>query len=194
VLPALDTSGAALPAAPLPAARIPARATDNANALFEEAEVTAPQPNYWPYFTAAAIAAWLLTTLAWWRGRGRVAPALPASAHANEHATNAKLVRSAVHAACASRDPKQLRDALLQWAAWNWHDAPPRNILDLAARARDASLQDFLLRLEREGYAAQTEALDIKAMSAAIVNWVDADPTKESKRKDEAGLRALYPK
>ena len=197
VLPALDTSGAALPAAPLaplPVARIPATAAVNANVLFDAATETAPQPNYWPYLTAVAVAAWLFATLAWWRGRGRVAPALQESSLANEHATNAKLARSAVHAACASRDPKQLRDALLQWAAWNWHDAPPRSILDLGGYVSDTSLKDFLLRLEREGYAAQTEALDIKAMSAAIVNWVDADPTKEKRRKHETGLRALYPK
>jgi len=161
---------------------------------FDEAAVSVQQPNYWPYATALAVAGWLFTTLAWWRGRRSVASAAPEIMRSASQSIDVKNARAAVHTACASRDPKQLRDALLQWAACNWRDAPPRNILDLAARASDTSLQKFLLRLEREGYAAQSAVPDIKSMSAAIVRWVDAEPEKFKKSKVEAGLRELYPK
>ena len=152
------------------------------------------QANYWPYLTAIAVAAWLFTTFGWWRSRRQMESAAAPSPRADLHALNVKAARSGVHAACASRDPKQLRDALLQWAASNWPDAPPRNIVDLAALASDAALRKFLLDLEREAYAPQSDALDIKGMSAAIVNWVDASPVKEKKAAGTAGLRALYPK
>ena len=196
VLPGADT-GANSPAistalppavnAPAPMAAEPAPASD-------EILVTAQQTNYWPYLTAIAVAAWLFTTFGWWRSRRQVESAGAPSPRTDPHALNVKIVRSGVHAACASRDPKQVRDALLQWAAWNWPDAPPRNIVDLAALASDAALQKFLLELEREAYAPQSDALDIKGMSAAIVNWVDAGPVKEQKAAGTTGLRALYPK
>jgi len=197
VLPASDTAGTNAPVAPippLPLASVPARVAADPAVSFDEGGGNAQPPNYWPYLTAVAVAAWLFSTLLWWRSRQRFAPAAPESTEPVAQTIDVKNARAAVHTACAIRDPKQLRDALLQWAACNWLDTPPRNIIDLAARVSDAPLREFLLRLEREGYAAQSEALDIKPMSAAIVRWVDAPPAKQRKRKDAAGLRALYPK
>ena len=196
VLPAADAASAGTPVAPLaplPAASVPARTPSEPAVSFDAGEMSASQPNYWPYFTALALAAWLFTALAWWRARQRVAPVAAEIARSVSQSIDVKNARAAVHTACASRDPKQLRDALLQWAACHWQDAPPRNILDLAARVSDASLQKFLLRLERQGYAAQSTVPDIKSMSAAIVRWVDSAPEKVKKSKDADGLRALYP-
>ncbi|MBI3775581.1 MAG: protein BatD [Gammaproteobacteria bacterium] len=197
VSPAADATGANAPAVastPLPVVNTPLRNAADAAVSFDDSAVREAVPNYWPYLTAVAVAAWLFTTLAWWRGRRVLEPAVQNSARADPQAVNVKNARAAVHAACASRDPKKLRDALLQWAVWNWRAAPPRNIIDLAARVSDETLRQFLLRLEREGYAAQAEPLDIKAMSAAIVTWVDTAAVKEKKRGDEKGLRALYPR
>ena len=194
VLPAADMAGANAPAlaVPLP----PAVSVDTflQPEPFDEAESeVSGQPNYWPYATAIAVAAWLLTTLAWWRSRGDRVSTVEEKPSSDAQAINLKIARSAVHAACASRDPAQLRHALLQWAACHWKDAPPRNLMDLAARAGDASLREFLLRLEREGYAAQSEPIEIKPMSAAIVSWVDTNPEKVKKSAAKAGLKELYP-
>lgn len=198
VLPAADATGSnasPVTSTPLPVVNnTPPRNIADAAVAFDDNAAREPVPNYWPYLTAVAVAAWLLTTMAWWRGRRMLVPAVQSSTRADPQAINVKNARAAVHVACASRDPKKLRDALLQWAALNWRDAPPRNIIDLSARTSDESLRQFLLRLEREGYAAQAEPLDIKAMSATIVAWVDTAAVKEKKRGDEAGLRALYPK
>ncbi len=195
VLPAADTVSANVPAPSLPLA------TGNASASMpmesatssDEGAMNVRQPDYWPYLTAAAVAAWLFTMLAWLRARRAAVPAAPSGSSADTQPVNVKIARAAVHAACASRNPKQLRDALLRWAACRWQDAPPRNIVDLASRASDATLREFLLRLEREGYAAQAETPEIKPMIAAIVKWVDTEPEKEKKPTGEAGLRALYP-
>lgn len=189
-----------LPAAVMPGANAPAAAISQPPAVsapapepLDEEAVNVQQPNYWPYLTAIAVAAWLFTTLAWWRSRRSSVPAEQSTTPADSQTLNVKIARSAVHAACASRDPKQLRHALVQWAACNWPEAPPRNIIELAARVSDPSLREFLLRLEREGYAPQPEALEIKPMSAAIVSWVDAEPVKEKKPAGESRLRPLYP-
>ncbi len=195
VLPAADAGGANTPvitASPLPALSAPVRPPADTALSLEDAAPTS-SPNYWPYFTVVAVVAWLLTTLAWWRGRRMPATVERAGMHSEAQSLDVKNARAAVHAACASRDAKQLRDALLRWAACHWRDAPPRNIVDLAAQVSDAALRQFLLDLERDGYAAHVEALDIKAMSAAIVAWVDRAPTKAPKRASEVGLRALYP-
>lgn len=196
VLPGADTGANApsIPTALPPAMNAPTPLPAEPTLLSDEIPVAVQQPNYWPYLTAIAVAAWIFTTFGWWRSRRQIEPAAVQRPRADLHALNVKAARSGVHAACASRDPKQLRDALLQWAAWNWPDIPPRNIVDLAAHASDAVLRKFLLDLEREAYAPQSDALDIKDMSAAIVNWVDASPVKEKKAAGNAGLRALYPK
>ena len=190
-----------LPAALMPGTNTPAAAISRPPASVPALIPPAPpdteampvqQPNYWPYFTAIALAAWLFTALAWWRSRRSSVPAGQAKTPADAQALNVKIARSAVHAACASRDPKRLRHALVQWAACNWPEAPPRNIMDLAARTRDPALREFLLRLEREAYAPQPETLEIKPMSAAIIGWVDAEPAQE-KPAGATGLRPLYP-
>ena len=194
VLPAADMTGANAPALAVP--QPPAASVDTflQPEPFDEADSEASrQPNYWPYATAIAVAAWLLTTLAWWRSRGGRVSAVEEKPSSDFQAIDLKMARSTVHAACASRDPAQLRHALLQWAAYHWKDAPPRNLMDLAARVDDASLQEFLLRLEREGYAAQSEPVEIKPMSAAIVSWVDTNPEKVKKSAAKAGLKELYP-
>ena len=196
VLPAADTAGGNTPAVSIPQQPMtsaPVTLPPEAAVPGDEIAVNMQQPNYWPYFTALAVAAWLFTTLAWWRSRRGVEAIVQVKTDSNVQDINIKSARAAVHEACASRDPKQLRHALLQWAACTWPDAPPRNIVDLATRAMDPSLREFLLQLEREAYAAHSETLDIKSMSGPMISWVDAGPAKVKKRAGEAGLKALYP-
>ncbi len=193
VLPAAGTASANAPAPEIsqtPPLSVPPAAPVETP---DEATVNVRQANYWPYFTAMAVVAWLFTALAWWHSRRSVAPARHINAQSGAEALDLKSSRSAVHTACASRDAAQLRHALLQWAACYWKEAPPRNIVELAARAHDPALQEFLLRLERAAYAAQPEALEMKPISAAIVRWVDAAPPKEKKHAGKEGLKALYP-
>lgn len=188
-IPAANIPALSVPPPPAPGAPLPVQPAPPENAV-----VDMQQMNYWPYVAAVMTTAWLFTILAWWwRSRPAVQTAQTRT-ESGMQALDLKIARSAVHAACASRDPKMLRQALLQWAACNWKEAPPRNIVDLAAHADDPALKEFLLRLEREGYAAQAETLEIKPMSAMIVNWVDADLAKDKKHTGgEAGLKALYP-
>lgn len=187
-VPPADTPAVSIPQ-PVQSAPVPVQPAPP-----DDAVVNVQQMNYWPYVAAVIATAWLFTMLAWWwRSRPAVQTAQTRT-ESGMQALDLKIARSAVHAACASRDPKMLRQALLQWAACNWKEAPPRNIVDLAAHADDPALKEFLLRLEREGYAAQAETLEIKPMSAMIVNWVDAGLAKDKKRTGgEAGLKALYP-
>jgi len=165
VLPASAGSGnpAAVPATPAPskpttaaAATPPATPAPDADTSAAPAPQTGTRPAYWPWLAGAALAAWLVTLLLWLRARGHRhdRPARPAAVSRAAPSRRQMLAQHRTHVqnACLSNDPKAARAALLDWAAVQWPDAPPRGLSGLAAQVADAAAQRTIVALDRTLY------------------------------------------
>jgi hypothetical protein len=108
---------------------------------------------------------WLLTLGAWWwttRPRREERPPREVPIHRQQ----ASILRDARNAALAE-DAVGVRRALLEWAAMQWPEQPPRSVGELAGRVAEP-LAGELLRLSRASYGAGEATWSGKDMASAI--------------------------
>lgn len=91
---------------------------------------------------------WAATVFAWWRSRRAVGAAVAE----DPRAPGMMRARRALEAACAGDDADAARNALLDWAAAAWPDAPPRSLGETARRLRPP-LEAPVRELDRFLYA-----------------------------------------
>lgn len=117
---------------------------------------TGSHPAYWPWLAGAALAGWLATLMLWLRTRGHRhnSPEGPAPAAGAAPPRRQLLARgkTRLKQACDSNDPKAARAALLDWAAAQWSDAPPRGLSELAACFNSETTQQAIVALDRVLY------------------------------------------
>ncbi len=107
----------------------------------------------WQWLSAMLGVLWLVTLLAWWYSRRRVASA-PQADEAREviHAGSAF---KAFQQACRANDPHAARRHLLAWASAIWRDDPPLGLKELSRRMKDAKVTDALRQLDRACYTGK---------------------------------------
>lgn len=71
--------------------------------------------------------------------------------------------------ACLSGDVHAVRDGLLQWAAAEWPDTPPRTLTALAGRLKDPGAKRALAAIEHALYGASRSAYDEAALRAMVL-------------------------
>ena len=141
----------------------------------------------WQGASAALLLLWAATGLGWWRSRRgpraarREDPGAPAMARA----------RRALHAACAGGEAGRARDALLEWAAAAWPEAPPRSLGALEGRLGPA-LSAPLRELDRALYAPEGSAWEGGALWRAAKEAL-RPPRARRRRPAPPGLPELYP-
>lgn len=157
-------------------------------AVPEATEAEGPEPvkpvteivysDFWRRIAEILGAVWLLTIGAWWwtarpRREERPPPEVPLHKH------QARFLRDARNAALAG-DGGGVRHSLLEWAALQWPDAPPRSIGDLAGRVAEP-LAGELARLSRASYGRGEAKWDGEALASAIrsISPRDAGRTTE---------------
>ncbi len=129
------------------------------------AESTAPGATrlqgWWPWLTAVASAAWVLTALAWWASarRGRRTPSTPRAPRAGETLPHGARAAKALKSACADNDPAAAAAAVLAWARASERPGATRtrSLRDAAALALEPDLGAEILALDRALYGT-TEA------------------------------------
>ncbi|HFD81172.1 MAG TPA: protein BatD [Gammaproteobacteria bacterium] len=192
VLPAAGGTSAALPPA-APASKPTAAAPVAASASTPESSGTWRQPlyRYWPWAAGGVLL--LVTGLALLRlrtsGRERArsnaeqpAPAAPARRSGD--------LRRKLQQACEHNDAAAAEQLLLEWAAREWPEDPPRNLAALAARLETGV--DEVLRLERARYGASNGDWDGGPLWEAFRNGLQIRKTGSTDSDD--ALSPLYPK
>jgi hypothetical protein len=154
---ATGTPAPAQPVAPTPLASATAGTVPSG----EPATVQSPaaRPSYWPWLAGAATAGWLITLVLWLRSRtGRVAHKPdPGRDNAPALRQQRAACRSRLRQACRADDPRTARAALLDWAALQWPDAPPRGLSGLAGHLDGSAAQQVIVDLNRILYDGNTQ-------------------------------------
>lgn len=123
----------------------------------------------WGWIAALFLAiAWVVTLFLW---RGQKKP---------KHTAKKpyKKALDELNKACAECNPQKARDALLQWGALHWPDAPLLNLTDLAKLVRDVQLKKQINLLSQVLYKTEEKALWrgdelVRAVNAIKQNRVD---------------------
>jgi hypothetical protein len=137
---------------------------------------------YWPWLLAATII--LAGTLLGWRRRGTTRKAAdPAPARRTQ--------RTAVRRACESNDMSAAARALLEWAAVEWPDDPPRSLGALAARLVQG--REEVEALEQALYGAGGNAWQGSALWRVFDKGLLKQTRSSGTARTEPGLSPLYP-
>ena len=142
----------------------PAAVGDAAAGEPAPAATAVPDP-FWRRVSELLAAVWLITLIAWWwSSRPKKEPRGPEPVPI--HRQQAKHLKAARKAALAG-DGKGVRQAMLDWAALQWPDDPPRSIGVIATRV-SAPLADELKRLSSASYGPGEPDWDGQALAKAI--------------------------
>lgn len=202
VLP--GTAGSANPAgppaaAPVPQAAAPAATTPAGTTDLPPAPAATVPAGFWPWLAGAAGTGWLVTLLLWWRSRSRTGGAdrRPAAAreHANAGAQQRAACQSRLRQACHANDPRAARAALLDRAALQWPDAPPRGLSGLAARLDGSAAQQVIVDLNRLLYDdSRQQHWDGQAAWPVLERLPETAATVPAGHAADAALPDLYPR
>ncbi len=141
----------------------------------------------WQGVSALLLVLWFMTLVAWRRAVPRATGAARDTAQKPPQRPPALLRR-----ACLADDPGAARAALLEWAAGNWSQQPPRSLMGLAERLPDAQLRAQLETLDRALYAPNQEPWRGEPLwqraRTHLVRPAATQPTNDD------GLPELYPR
>ncbi len=150
--------------------------------------VIATDNQLWRATAIAAIAAWMLTLLAWWRR---------AKATADKTDEKAGTMRAGAGLAKIERaarrgDTASLAAELLAWAANVWPQQPPRTLRTLARQLPQNEARTWLFALERTLYAngEETQAVERGLPPAVLAALKDANPPQ---KRHQPVLPPLFP-
>lgn len=145
VLPALNgTTPQLLAPAPAPApAGEPAAQTPVS---------TVVDPGIWPYLSAGFAALWVLTLIAWWRGRVHKPATKQSVEHSEQQSLNAKAARKACQQACSNNNTHAAASAVVAWANASWPDNNVNNLGQVMTHLEEGALRQALKDLERACY------------------------------------------
>lgn len=136
----------------------------------ESTESAPPEVIHSPFWRQVALIlglGWVLTLAAWgWSNRPRREERAPRPVPL--HKQQARYLKAA-RAAALAHDGHGLRLALLDWAALEWPERPPRSVGELASRVAPP-LSEELARLSRASYGSGDVRWDGAAMAQALRN------------------------
>ena len=197
---------ARIPARTLAVAPAPASGEALRSALTTVPEMSAavpadPEQRIWQGLSAALAVTWLVTRGALLRVRGRLRRGEAGSSVRRPMPPvpprNTVAARRRVQEACRAASPRAARDALLDWAGAAWPESPPRDLVDLAARAGDdpgagEPFAEEILALDRALWSAEDGRWTGESLAARLPREIGQPP---SRRRTDAsdGLPSLHP-
>jgi hypothetical protein len=147
----------------------------------------------WRWTTLALTLAWILTMIAWWRGRGRSKPPRetavtpptgpPVQPTAEDQPTE---TIAAVRDAYESDNPGAAREALLAWAKGVFPENPPSNLARLAQRCNEP-LRGQILMLEQAFFSPRPLPWSLQPV------WQHLDPFEPAPPDEPATFRRGKP-
>ena len=183
---------AVIPARTLSVAPAPVSAAPPRPAL--AAVPAAPEANArtWQIASAVLAFAWLVTLGAFVRTRGRRRPEPRVEAPAGESSPDTTAARRHMLDACDASDPRAARRALLDWAGLVWPGAPPRDLVEVAARVHDEPFGEAIMALDRALWSGREGAWNGRAMAALLPREIESRVSPRS-RAATGGLPSLHP-
>ena len=187
---------ALIPARTIPVAPAPTSTGQPPRPVLAAPSPAAPpvtDPRLWQVISAAFALVWLVTLgVLLLVLRRRRSDHVRSSAPAREPPRDTAAARRRVLDACRGASPRAARDALLDWAGRAWPDSPPRDLVALAARVRDAPLAEAILALDRTLWSARNTGWTGEALAACLPR--DLGPPPASRRAAvPGGLPSLHP-
>ncbi len=191
---------ALIPARTFDIAAAPAEATDlvsalaggtgagDADAALAPGDGAPAASGAWQWVSVLLFALWAATVFAWWRSRRAIGAALAE----DPRAPGMLRARRALEAACAGGgDADAARNALLDWAAAAWPDAPPRSLGETARRL-GAPLEVPVRELDRFLYAPGEESWNGEGLRRAAKTGLRRAP-RPARADARIALPPLYP-
>ena len=182
----VDVAPAAGVAAPelLPSDPVATGAPGGSLAKVRDEAAPAMTDRSWQWISAVLAVGWLVTLMLWLWSRRR-----SSSVRAEPARPSRRQLIGAVKRACNAGDAAAARDALLNWANWQWPGSQIRSLGDLAARL-DGELQRCVHDLSRSLYRGKPHSWDGAATWLAFESR-RGTPTAPQ-HKTEAELEPLY--
>ena len=160
-----------------------------------------PGRRIWQGLSAALAVTWLVTLGALLRARGRLRRSEAGSSvrlpMPPGPPRNTAAARRRVQEACRAASPRAARDALLDWAGAAWPESPPRDLVDLAARAGDdpgagEPFAEAVLALDRALWSAEDGRWTGESLAARLPREVGPPPSRR-RAGASGGLPSLHP-
>ncbi len=145
----------------------------------------------WKITTALAVLAWLITLLAWMRGKNRnsTGPQKPAAARKTQ---SRKALLAALRAACQAGNPRQAKDSLLRYLQ---ADFPGVNAVQTLARleARQPGLAQEISQLDRIIFGPAADPATTGWRGDRLWKLLGEALEQDGSGEQRGGLAALYP-
>ena len=142
------------PVATEPAKPISAEDEDTTVALPTHQQGEAADTTVWRWAALAFAILWLITLSAWWRLRLIPKPVAVVNVQ-EEKELNGRQWYGQLKSACRKQDPKQAREALLQWMS-HLHGRPITQLSQLIAEISDNSLKQAIETLDQTLYGSSS--------------------------------------
>jgi len=154
-----------LPSGEAPVAEPRVAAADETDSSSEESGTAVTPRGFWRRVSELLAAVWLLTLFAWWwSSRPQKRERRPAEVPL--HKQQARHLKAARKAALAG-DGSATRQALLDWAALEWPQDPPRSIGAIAQRV-SSPLAEELTKLSNASYGPNRAEWNGEALAKAL--------------------------
>ncbi len=184
---------AVIPARTLSVVPAPASAAPPRAALAAAAPVPETNARSWQIASAVLACAWLVTLAVFARLRLRRHGAEPRVVKRPDASpVDIAAARQRTLDACAASDPYSARHALLDWAGLVRLDAPPRDLITIAAQVPDAPFREAIMALDRALWSGRDAAWDGRALAALLPRELGPRSPPRS-RAATGGLSSLHP-
>jgi hypothetical protein len=151
----------------------------------KSSSLTQKKPVFWIVVSTILAMGWAGTAMVWWlnqrdKDRGKIT---------NSSKSKLKLAVKRINQGCVRNNPRESKDALLRWAAIQWHPNPPTN-LDTIGLLTGGPLQAEIKKLNQSLYGHHTETWNGSELWKAFRHYSTALRTFPKSAED--GLEPLY--
>jgi|GEM_PF-940177 len=161
--------------------------------LPEKAPVTG-SIRFWQLISLMLLLFWLMTLWFWYNTRRRQAAADQRKREVQK-GNRPPVDRERIKKACSSHDPRQVQQAILNWAAAAWPQDPPTNLKNLAAKTGNDELMKAFDDLEAALYSPDVDhQWDGNRFWQTIAPYLQHATMNKPAAKREKGLPPLYPR
>ena len=149
---------------------------------------------FWQLTSFVLLLFWLATLWFWYHTRRRQAAADQRKREVQKE-NRPPVDRESIKKACSSHDPRQVQQAILNWAAAAWPQEPPTNLKNLAAKTGNAELMQAFDDLEAALYSPEADRQwDGNQFWQTIAPYLRHKAMNKPTAKRAAGLPPLYPR
>lgn len=160
----------------------------------KETLITVVEAGYWPFVAAAALFAWLLSSIGWWVSyrKNQLSRELSLSGVMSQDSVSLSAAIKQLKQACDKNDAMAAKKAVIAGVRSAWPDEASPSVFTLSAKGKDEKL-DFALRsLNQHLYAADKNEWNGAAFFVIVKPHLNSSSSR--RKKADNALPDLYPK